>query len=33
MQTAFTKTLDINHLQSNWLKQHWSPFCNLSVTI
>jgi len=29
MQTAFTKNLDINNLQSNMLKQHWAPFCHL----
>jgi len=28
MQTAFTKNLDINNLQSNMLKQHWAPFCH-----
>jgi len=26
MQTAFTKTLGINNLQSNLLQQHWAPF-------
>ena len=29
MQTAFTKKLDMNNLQSNMLKQHWVPFCHL----
>jgi len=29
MQTAFTKNLDVNTLQSNMLKQHWAPFCHL----
>ena len=33
MQTAFTKNLDINNLQSNLLKQHWAPFSNLSGAI
>jgi len=29
MQTAFTKNLDLNNLQSNILKPHWPPFCHL----
>jgi len=29
MQTAFTKILDKNNVQSNLLKQHWAPFSYL----
>jgi len=29
MQTAFTKNLDINNLQSNMLKQHWATILSL----
>jgi len=29
METAFTKNLDLNNLESNVLKQHWASFCSL----
>jgi len=33
VETAFTKNLDLNNLESNLLKQHWAPFCSSLGTI
>jgi len=30
MQTAFSKDLNLNILESNLMKQHWALSCNLS---